>query len=134
MLNLYKDFLYQLISTQASEKSIIWFNQKLAQFKNEPQTKNFYLTFAAIPRFVEKKSLHISQDDLQRANDLRKGFQPYWTIDQATRVLWLLHLPTEDESQYLKILQQILTTADVNELVALYLALPLLPFAASHQY
>ncbi|RDC65216.1 EboA domain-containing protein [Adhaeribacter pallidiroseus] len=81
------------------------------------------------PRFVGKKKLEITETDLAAAQALRPGFNPTgWTADQTARTLLALSLPHQSPEEYVKTLDKLFATADVNELVALYAALPVLPY------
>ena len=43
------------------------------------------------------------------------------------RVWWLLQLPADDQTEYVKTITQLFKAGELNELVALYSALPVLP-------
>lgn len=122
-------FLYNLISKQADEKAKSGLDQKIEILTTQFSTQAFYMAFAAAPRFVGKNLLEITANDLAEANQLATGFCPEnWTIDRATRVLFMLYLPSESAESHVAILEKLFQTAEINELVALYSALPLLPF------
>jgi hypothetical protein len=124
-----RDFLYHIITNQVDTKTKDWIDQKIRQLTQQFSVSTFYTIFASVPRFVGKESLILTKEYLLTAAQLRKGFTPEnWTVDRASRVLFLLYLPTEVASNHLKILNTLFQTAEVNELVALYSALPLLPF------
>ena len=126
---LLSNFLNGLLHRQLEASSSDWFTEKLSQLKSEPKTKDLYLTFSAIPRFIGKQALQLSASDLEQANDLRQGFKPDgWSVAQAARVLTICTFPFENSESYLKILDQLFNAAEVTELVALYSALPLLPY------
>lgn len=78
-------------------------------------------------RFIGKENLQLEETDLQElANQNICWFPQYWTIDRAVRI-WLLLSLNLDNQQYLAVIKQLLNTADVRELTALYQALPFLP-------
>lgn len=78
-------------------------------------------------RFIGKENLQLEETDLQElANQNICWFPQYWTIDRAVRT-WLLLSLNLDNQQYLDVIKQLLNTADVRELTALYQALPFLP-------
>lgn len=61
---------------------------------------------------------------------LRPGWNPSgWTVDQAARVAVLVSLPADDPEVLRIAVDDLAARADLHELVALYLALPLLPLA-----
>ncbi|MCU0389540.1 MAG: EboA domain-containing protein [Thermoflexibacter sp.] len=124
-----KDFLYQIVVKQVDENAKQWLNQKIALLKDAFSAQNFYIAFTSAPRFVGKKNLAVSQEELAQADRLREGFKPEdWTIDRAVRVLLVLYIPTQNAENHFTVLDKVFQTAEVNELVALYSSLPLLPF------
>ena len=93
---LLSDFLSGLLHRQLEASASDWLSQKLAQLKSEPQTKDLYLTFSAIPRYLGKQLLQLSTSDLEKANALRQGFNPEgWSTAQAARVLTICTFPFE---------------------------------------
>ncbi|TAH19623.1 MAG: hypothetical protein EAZ08_07945 [Cytophagales bacterium] len=118
-----------MIIRQADEKAKSWLDQKITQLSTQFSKQAFYLTFTAASRFLGKTALNITANDLADANELSAGFYPEnWTIDRAARVLFILYLPSEKAESHVEILEKLFQTAEMNELVALYSALPLLPF------
>jgi hypothetical protein len=87
------------------------------------------MAFTGASRFTGKARLHPDEALLNRAAQIRSGFQPLgWTCDQAVRSLLLLSVPQDDPIFYSRTILRLFSTADMAELVALYAALPLLPF------
>ncbi|QDT16976.1 EboA domain-containing protein [Alienimonas californiensis] len=74
-----------------------------------------FLGFGLAPRKVGKAEL----------NDARF---PGWSVDQAARIVLLQAFPTEDEHRWLTAYDKLVDAAEVREQIALYRALPLLPF------
>lgn len=125
-----KDFLLSLLDRQLSPQGNTWLQKQLANMKSE---KEFYLAFSMAPRFTGKGTLALSPADLQQAQELRPGFQPRgWTVDQAARTVLVLALPHDSPAAYVDILNKVFSTADLQELAALYAALPLLPYPEAH--
>ncbi|WP_347156671.1 EboA domain-containing protein [Pontibacter chitinilyticus] len=106
-----------------------WLHKKLAQIAASAADKDLYLAFSAVPRYVGKAPLHLSSEQAAEAQSIRKGFDPTrWTADQAARTLLLLALPHENKEAFVARIETLFSTADMRELVALYAALPLLPY------
>ena len=126
---LIQDFLHQIIGKQVDTKTKNWIDQKIQLLTQHFTVNAFYTIFASVSRFVGKERLQVSAEDSTQAFQLRKGLTlEDWTVDRASRVMFLLYLPSDSASHHLKILDTLFQTAEVNELVALYSALPLLPF------
>lgn len=131
-LNEAQSFLQSLLLQQASPESLQWLHQKAEKLSYEFSEKEFYLAFSLLPRFFGKEKLSLTEAQLHQANHVRTGFNPTdFTIVQVARILLALSIPKEDVERFLKILNTLLSTGEVSELVALYSALPLLPHPES---
>ena len=125
-----KNFLTELLTRATPPQEITWLEKQLSEAQTESK---FFQAFSMAPRFVGKKKLEINADDLAAAQTLRSGFNPQgWTADQTARTLLTLSLPHQTPEEYVKILNKLFAAADVNELVALYAALPLYPYPEKH--
>lgn len=122
-------FLTGLLNGQLPDPARQWLWQKLGLLKQDPQAKDLYLTFSAVPRFLGKDPLELTDEDLNRADQLRRGFNlEGWSVPQTARVLVVCAYPYHSSESFLKIIDQIFGSAEVSELVALYSALPLYPY------
>lgn len=123
------ELLYRWVARQIKAESLIWLDEKTKQISNGANVRVFFTAFSAVPRYTGKSDLELTQDDLKAASAIVTGWVPAkWSVDQAARTLLLLSLPDDDAEKYLHTLEQVFTTADVGELIALYQALPLLPY------
>lgn len=131
-----RDLLFQLIQQQLdAEKATAWLRQQANTFLKEQQTAVFYRTFTAIPRFVGKNPLVVTPAMAAQIEQLRPGFVVYgWTMDRLARVWWLLTLPAEEETGYVRRISELFKAAEMNELVALYSALPVLAFPEAWRF
>ncbi len=120
--------LFYLIEQQTdSEKAVNYLRQQTDLFQNGPQAATFYRVFTALPRFVGKQSVNVPSDLKFALERVRPGFTiSGWTLDRLARVWWLLQLPADDETTYVKTISQLFKAGEINELVALYSALPVL--------
>lgn len=124
-----RDFLWRQLSEQAPREGLEWLRGRLGEFERTQQDRTFYLTFSAVPRYLGKKPVDLPESALRQADALRPGFHPAgWQADRLARVWLLLHLPHADEEAFLHKMEMLFDTADMGELVALYSALPLLPY------
>ena len=123
------DLLHRWLTRHVPEKGLTWLEEKREQIKSSGNTRVFFTGFSSVPRYTGKNDLALTSEDLKVADLVRTGWFPrYWTVDQAARTLLVLSLPQENTEKYLLTLTQLFTAADVGELLALYQALPLLPY------
>src|SRR4051812_35433369 len=91
-------------------------------------TRALAIAFGLAPRKLGKGDLTLDEVQLARARDLAPGLDPRrWTIDQTARARLVLALPSGDAAAWLATLDRLFAAAGLDELVALYQALPLLP-------
>jgi len=133
-LQLLRDFLHDLLQRQAPADGLKWLTQKQEEIAKTQSVKSFYLSFSGVTRYLGKARLALDDTMLHRAQELRQGFRPtHWTVGQIGRVWLLLHLPNEQEDEFVERLEMLFSTADMGELVALYSSLPLLPYPQRYQ-
>jgi hypothetical protein len=123
------DLLYSWLKQRIAEQSLTWLDDKRQQIGSGDRKRVFFTAFSAVPRLTGKSDLNLLPEDIATASEVRTGWFPsYWSVDQAARTLLVLSLPQNNAEKYVETLEQVFTTADVGELVALYQALPLLPY------
>lgn len=123
------DLMWRALAEQITKDSFTWLNEKISQIAGGASARVFFTGFSAVPRYVGKKDLKLTPEDLQSASIIRTGWDPaHWSADQVARTLMVLALPQDNAEKYLQTLEQVFITADVGEGVALYQALPLLPY------
>lgn len=97
------------------------------QWLQEPAA--FNKTFVLIPRKTGKADIVISEEQSKALQQTRPGFSVNgYSIDRLCRVWLLLQSDTTNEEDYLERTDHLFLAADVNELVALYGALPVLAY------
>jgi hypothetical protein len=123
------NLLRHWISQKVTQEVVTWLDEKTEQINSGVTGREFFRAFSAVSRYTGKKPLELTAQDLKTASTMQIGWFPgHWSVDQAARTLLVLALPKEDAQKYLHILEPVFATADVGELVALYQALPLLPY------
>ena len=128
--NLLRDWVAQHTTTEG----LAWLDDKCQLIADGAALRVFFTSFSAVPRYVGKEKLSLALEQLQLAQKVRSHWHPqFWTSDATARVLLLLTLPHDDAAAYLQILEQLFTAADMGELVALYQALPLLPYPEQYR-
>ncbi|MDH5396711.1 MAG: EboA domain-containing protein [Cyclobacteriaceae bacterium] len=120
-------FLKELLKKHLGATEMDWLENKLTELNKYFLERSYFMAFCGAPRFVGKGSLEITREDLIKADHLRKGFDPQgWTKELMVRVLLLLQLPSEDSAYYHRTLKKLFETSTMNELMAMYAALPLM--------
>lgn len=118
-----------IIRNNGNESANTWLRQRLQVQQETGAVPQFNQTFTAIPRFTGKQVITVSPEEIAQLQELQPGlFVHGWTLDRLTRVWWLLQLPVTDKSLYIGTLENLFRSAEMNELAALYSALPLLPW------
>ncbi|MCD8740963.1 EboA domain-containing protein [Mucilaginibacter roseus] len=89
----------------------------------------FNAAFAMMPRKTGKAEISITPAQAQELDAIRKGFNiDGWTADRLCRVYLLLSADASDGERYLDVVENLFLAAEMNELVALYSALPVLAY------
>lgn len=121
-------FLQKCLATKLSSEARDWLSQKCDQLNQQASPLAFYTAFSAMPRFVGKHALALNELEMSEASAIHPMWQPGdWTVDQAGRCLLLLAFEKNDADRYVSTVEQLFSTADERELIALYRILPLLP-------
>lgn len=106
-----------------------WLNQKSQQITNGASERVLWSAFSAVSRHANKNDLMLLSQDWETIKTLRSGWCPrHWSIDQTARTFLILSLSDQNQSFYLNTIKKLFATADLEELIALYQALPLLSY------
>lgn len=90
---------------------------------------SFGLNFGLVPRKIGRGRMDFGPATQKAIEETRKGFNPGgWTRDRTARVWLLMQLDPTGSDKYLSLIDNLFRTAEVNEQVALYSALPLLAY------
>lgn len=105
-----------------------WLQQRIIH-RDDPAY--FNTTFAQLPRKTGRAVVKSGTEQQAALQQIYPGFSINgWTIDRLARVWLLTHLDATDKEKYFNSIENIFRSAAVNELVALYSALPLLAYPA----
>jgi hypothetical protein len=120
--------LRNIILEQLSPDAAQWLLEKASAI-NEPKSSALAVAFAAMPRKVGKAPLVLPHPALEQLTALRPGLVLHnWTMDRFCRVWLLLQLDATEKETYVRRIEQLFPAAEMNELAALYSALPLLAY------
>ncbi|QTE41118.1 MULTISPECIES: EboA domain-containing protein [Mucilaginibacter] len=123
----FKPLLTDLIARHVSPDAKDWL---LAQGNHAASAAAFNAAFAALPRKTGKAPVNAGPENEADLSAIRKDFSiAGWSVDRLARVWLLLTLDTTDKERYQRNIENLFLAAEMNELVALYSALPLLAYA-----
>lgn len=115
------EILFEIISQNTEASATGWLKEKAAL--------NVNTAFAMVPRKTGKKTIAVTDTQQQKLADLRPGLNINgWSVDRLARVWLLMQLNADDKQAYTKTIQALFQGAEMNELVALYSALPVLEY------
>lgn len=130
------EVLFDLIRQQPdTQKAIDYLQQQAEAFRQTPSKAVFYRVFTALPRFVGRQPIQVRPEQSHMLDTFRSGFSvDGWTLDRLCRVWWLLQLPSDDETHYVSTITELFRAGELNELVALYSALPVLAYPEAWRF
>lgn len=115
-----------IVRENTSSEAFLWLNEKVSSLQIPNQ---FNTTFVAVPRKTGKSAVKLTKDQTTEIADVRPNLVlKEWTIDRLARVWLLMHADASDREKYFRNVENLFLAAEVNELVALYSALPLLAY------
>lgn len=118
--NLLWEVLLEHITTSEAE----WLKEK---GKSEPL--ELMTAFVATPRFLAKRTIKPKVEQTIELNEILPGFSVEdWGGARLSRVWLLSCLDTTDKDAYCRHIETLFDTAEMNELVSLYSALPILKY------
>jgi len=122
-----RDLLQRWLERQLPEAGSTWLRAQLDGLAGDVRDRDLYVALGFVPRKLGKADLDLSAADLEAADRARPGWDPRgWSVDQAARILILLHAGGSGET-FAKRFTQLCRTADVAEAIAFYRGLPLYP-------
>ena len=143
------NLLAQLIEINASEKELQWLDSQ-----NIKDNKALQKTFVLTPRFISRKEIEVifenpiptkpkygtpkirayNPEHQTEAMVASKNEHQIWTLDRIVRVFLLSNVINTNEEDYCKTVETLFETAEINEAVALYTALPFLQYPEKWLY
>ena len=122
-----RELLRRWLDRQLPEAASAWLGAQLDGLTGAVRDRDLYLALGLVPRKLGKADLDLSAADLEAAGRARPGWDPRgWSVDQAARILILLHAGGTG-AVFAQRLTQLCRTADVAEAIAFYRGLPLYP-------
>ncbi|MDF1664735.1 MAG: EboA domain-containing protein, partial [Planctomycetota bacterium] len=125
------------LAARLPESSYAWLGERCKKIASpeidrKQRERTLFMSYSACSRYAGKDPLALSADDLDEAKRALPDWDPsQWRSDHCARVFVLLHWPRDNDT--IKSFDKLCEAADLAELEAFYLALPLLPNAATHK-
>ncbi len=124
-INSLRDALLAIIKDNISAESFQW----LRAHEADDNESTFKGNFVQMPRRVGKTKIICSKAQLKQVNQIRPCFTiDEWSVDKLCRVYLLIARDSRDKDSYFKVVTVLFDAAEMNELAALYAALPVLPY------
>jgi hypothetical protein len=113
--------------------AVQWLQEAVASLVGEGTDRELFRCVSLVSRKLGKAPLALDAAALALTAKARPGWDPSdWTVDQAGRVRLLL-APATDSDTFVRRLDQLCATADMDELVAFYRGLPVYPDPPRHR-
>lgn len=117
--------LAPIIERQVKPEVRVWLEEKAKLIAEDKDATALAASFAAVPRKTGRLIVETSVDELTQINQLYATFTvKNWPIDKLTRLWLLLQVDPADETRYHARIESLFHDAEMNELAALYSALP----------
>ncbi len=105
-----------------------WLSAEVEKLRQPPRS-DFGAAFVLMPRKTGKGQVNLAPELSAKVKLVRKGMSvENWSIDRIARTYLLMCLPPEPRENYVRTIENLFLTAEMNELIALYGALPLLAY------
>ena len=126
--------LVKIIKRQLSPEVFQWLEEKGKLVHEGSASSALKVSFAAVARKAGRAVIEISADESKQIDLTCNGFSvTNWPLDKLCRLWLLLQVDTGDESYHFQI-ENLFRDAEMNELSALYAALPVLAYPESWQF
>ena len=124
MLNQINNLIWEILTAHLTSAETKWLQEKSAAQPLELMT-----AFVAAPRFLAKRTIKPTVEQTMELNEILPGLMVEdWGVVRLSRVWLLSCLSSADKDAYCRHIETLFDTAEMNELVALYSALPVLEY------
>ena len=122
------DELHVILRDNVPPEVWTWLREKGDQL-HDGDIQQLNTAFAAAPRKTGRNSIILPENQKDMLTAIRNDFFiDNWTIDRVSRVWLLLNLNRTEKINYITSIEGLFRSAEMNELVALYSALPVLAY------
>lgn len=117
------------LESRISEKDLETLKQARESLQKEAEDWEVFSSFSKASRITGKEKADLSADEIKEAGGLRRGWDPSgWTLDQLGRTYLVLSIAERGKEEFFEKLEKLFISGDLSETVALYQALPVLPW------
>lgn len=121
-----RDLFTAVVRQNVSPEVWKWLSEKVTPAGD---TRQFNIAFVSAPRKTGKAVVQVTKEQDAAIREAGAGLNiTTWTTDRLCRIWLLFSLDHTDREKYFQTIEQLFLTAEVNELVALYSALAVLPY------
>ena len=122
------EYLKKMLTLALSPQELNWLDEKGEVLRQSLDIGDFHLVFSSVARCIERKTVEVNEELRQEAEAIHSGWYPFeWTTDRIVRV-YVLGTYCPQEAQAAKdFIEDVFDTADMQEQVAIFSALSLLP-------
>jgi muconolactone delta-isomerase len=109
-----------------------WLKEKAGLIKSEDNAAQLNHSFAAIPRKTGKRLIEINADQKKQISSILPAFFiDDWPLDRLCRIWLLMHVDAAEKDNYCNKIISLFKNAEMNELAALYAALPVFAYSTA---
>jgi hypothetical protein len=122
------NLLNEVLGRRLSAEEYRWLQSKWESVAAAPSSRTFFLAFGSCHRFLTKEALALETDDLAALEQIYPNFSAInWCGDELGRILLMTALPAD---RNVRLLDELIGTADYREQIAIYRGLYFLDNAA----
>ena len=126
------ELLFEWLAKRLDSAASEWIQMKCSAVQSG-NLRDLYLAFGFVSRKLPKTELALSTQELEQADAVRLGWRPeLWSVQDVARTLLILQYDPGSEDQFVTVLDRLFAAGEVHELIALYQAIPLLPYPERH--
>ncbi|WP_293312380.1 EboA domain-containing protein [Pedobacter sp. UBA5917] len=118
-----KEIIWSVVKNNISLEAENWLEDFI---QSSDQSAQLAKVFVMLPRKTGKLQVAVNNDQQKALDTVDFGYIRNWTIDRLSRVCLLAGLDLDDKEVLFASINRLFLSAEVNEAVALYSALPFL--------
>ncbi|MES2139344.1 MAG: EboA domain-containing protein [Bacteroidota bacterium] len=116
----------EILASNVSTDENLWLDNIV--FISRDNEKNLQTAFIAMPRYIKKTEIVLNNEIKNRFLEAVNFSPDGWSLDKLVRAFIILHFNASNEKHYVKGLEDLFETAEMNELATLNSFIPLLAY------